>query len=80
MAQEKDRKTGAAPVGHDTTHAQPVRYDVSLLSDEDLYLFNEGSHHRLYEKLGAHCMTAEGYARHLFCRLGAQRQAGISHG
>jgi 1,4-alpha-glucan branching enzyme len=27
---------------------------MSLLSDDDLYLFNEGSHLRLYEKLGAH--------------------------
>jgi 1,4-alpha-glucan branching enzyme len=26
----------------------------SLLTDNDLYLFNEGSHYRLYEKLGAH--------------------------
>lgn len=26
----------------------------SLLSDEDLFLFNEGSHFRLYDKLGAH--------------------------
>ncbi len=27
---------------------------ISLLGDEDLFLFNEGSHLRLYEKLGAH--------------------------
>jgi len=26
----------------------------SLLTDQDLYLFNEGSHYRAYEKLGAH--------------------------
>ncbi len=26
---------------------------TSMLSDEDLYLFNEGTHVRLYEKLGA---------------------------
>ncbi len=32
----------------------PVRYDFSLLSEDDLYLFNEGSHYRLYEKMGAH--------------------------
>ena len=31
-----------------------VNYDVTLLSDDDLYLFNEGSHYRLYEKFGAH--------------------------
>jgi 1,4-alpha-glucan branching enzyme len=34
--------------------------DVSLLSDQDLYLFNEGSHFRLYEKLGAHLVTSDG--------------------
>jgi 1,4-alpha-glucan branching enzyme len=28
--------------------------NVSLLTDNDLYLFNEGSHFRLYDKLGAH--------------------------
>ena len=27
---------------------------TSILSDEDVYLFNEGTHVRLYEKLGAH--------------------------
>ncbi|MFH1597373.1 MAG: 1,4-alpha-glucan branching protein GlgB [Pseudomonadota bacterium] len=39
-----------------------VRYDISLLSEDDLYLFNEGSHFRLYEKLGAHLLEAEGKA------------------
>jgi len=33
---------------------------MSLLTDDDLYLFNEGSHFRLYEKLGAHPMEHEG--------------------
>ncbi len=37
-----------------------VRYDVSLLTDDDLYLFNEGTHCRLYEKLGAYTMVADG--------------------
>jgi len=32
----------------------------SLLSDDDLYLFNEGTHLALYEKLGAHPCTMEG--------------------
>jgi 1,4-alpha-glucan branching enzyme len=32
----------------------------SLLSKDDLYLFNEGSHYRLYEKLGAHPLTHKG--------------------
>jgi 1,4-alpha-glucan branching enzyme len=34
----------------------------SLLTDADLYLFNEGSHNRLYRKLGAHPVTVEGAA------------------
>jgi 1,4-alpha-glucan branching enzyme len=34
-----------------------VQHDVSLLSRDDLYLFNEGTHHRLYDKLGAHPLT-----------------------
>jgi 1,4-alpha-glucan branching enzyme len=30
------------------------RQEMSLLTEDDLYLFNEGSHFRLYEKFGAH--------------------------
>ena len=37
-----------------------LRYDITLLTDNDLYLFNEGSHYRLYGKLGAHPMTIGG--------------------
>lgn len=44
----------------DKMDRQPVRYDISLLSDDDLFLFNEGSHYRLYEKLGAHPVTVDG--------------------
>jgi len=40
--------------------AGDVSYEVTLLSDDDLYLFNEGSHYRLYEKLGAHPASASG--------------------
>ncbi|MFQ5925929.1 MAG: 1,4-alpha-glucan branching protein GlgB [Terriglobia bacterium] len=58
MRAERKRRAGRTP----RVKAQRPRYDVSLLSDDDLYLFNEGSHHRLYEKLGAHCLTAEGEA------------------
>ncbi|CAD7771809.1 1,4-alpha-glucan branching enzyme GlgB [Candidatus Methanoperedenaceae archaeon GB50] len=34
-----------------------VIYDVSLFTDYDIYLFKQGNHFRLYEKLGAHLMT-----------------------
>ncbi len=40
--------------------ATAMQYDVTLLTDDDLYLFNEGSHNRLYEKLGAHLLTVDG--------------------
>jgi 1,4-alpha-glucan branching enzyme len=37
-----------------------IRHDFSLLSDQDYYLFNEGSHYRIHEKLGAHAATVDG--------------------
>src|SRR5579859_2193328 len=33
-----------------------VETGVSRLTDDDLYLFNEGSHYQLYDKLGSHLM------------------------
>jgi 1,4-alpha-glucan branching enzyme len=36
------------------TARHPTLDDVSLLTDHDIYLFKEGRHFRLYEKLGAH--------------------------
>ncbi len=42
--------------------AEPVSYDVSLLTEQDLYLFNEGTHYRLYEKMGAHPLAVGGLA------------------
>jgi 1,4-alpha-glucan branching enzyme len=34
--------------------------ETSLLTPHDLYLFNEGSHHRLYRKMGAHPQVRDG--------------------
>jgi 1,4-alpha-glucan branching enzyme len=42
------------------TKPADVHYDVSLLTGDDIYLFNEGSHFRLYEKLGSHAINKEG--------------------
>jgi 1,4-alpha-glucan branching enzyme len=42
------------------------RNEGSLLTDQDLYLFNEGSHHRLWEKLGAHPVERGGVAGTMF--------------
>src|SRR5579864_8213898 len=37
-----------------------------LLTENDLYLFNEGSHYRIYDKMGAHLITHEGQAGAVF--------------
>jgi len=54
MAEGKGKKK------EQTEEVQTVSYDVTLLCDDDLYLFNEGSHYRLYEKLGAHPTSVGG--------------------
>src|SRR5258706_9783606 len=51
-----DRTTTTAMV------AAPVRYDGSLLGEEDVYLVNEGSHLRLQDKFGAHPGVVDGVA------------------
>jgi 1,4-alpha-glucan branching enzyme len=56
------KKKGQEPKGTSQPQAQPqiVSYDVTRITDDDIYLFNEGNHFRLYEKLGAHPMTVDG--------------------
>jgi 1,4-alpha-glucan branching enzyme len=39
---------------------KPIHYDVTRLSDMDIYLFKEGTHVKLYDKLGSHPMKREG--------------------
>jgi 1,4-alpha-glucan branching enzyme len=39
---------------------------TSLLTEHDIYLFKEGNHFQLYEKLGAHVLTVDGVAGTLF--------------
>ena len=36
-----------------------VTNDVSLITNDDIYLFNEGSHFGLYDKLGSHLLTTK---------------------
>jgi len=56
-----DRKRGAAkrasaaPAG-----ANPVQVHAEPITDDDLHLFNEGSHYHLYRKLGCHVTTLDG--------------------
>jgi 1,4-alpha-glucan branching enzyme len=59
MVQRQGKKSRAV-----VKKTAPVKidYSASLLSDTDLYLFNEGNHHQLYDKLGAHPLIKKGTA------------------
>jgi 1,4-alpha-glucan branching enzyme len=40
--------------------AKPPRHDISRLTDHDIYLFKQGNHFDLHDKLGSSLMTVEG--------------------
>jgi 1,4-alpha-glucan branching enzyme len=50
----------AAQPGNRTVKQQ--QQTAAFFSDYDLYLFGEGNHTRIYDKLGAHLVTADGVA------------------
>src|SRR5437762_9887443 len=61
----KSVQTGAAGCGQASSKSEKcqasLRYSpMSLLTDHDLYLFNEGSHLKLYERLGSHTRVVDG--------------------
>ncbi len=45
---------------------QNIIHGASLLSEFDMYLFKQGNHFRLFEKLGSHVMTVDGAEGTLF--------------
>jgi 1,4-alpha-glucan branching enzyme len=49
--------------------------EVTLLTDDDLHLFNEGTHFRIYEKLGAHPLEAKGEAGCFFAVFAPNAEA-----
>jgi 1,4-alpha-glucan branching enzyme len=54
------KNTGKAAAARPRAEAAKVPAEFSLLTDDDLHLFNEGSHFRAYERLGAHLVRASG--------------------
>ncbi|MDR1451159.1 MAG: 1,4-alpha-glucan branching protein GlgB [Helicobacteraceae bacterium] len=38
---------------------EPIRYDFSLWGEQDSYYFKDGSHYRLFERLGAHIVEID---------------------
>src|SRR5947199_6733972 len=60
----KSVQTGAAGCGQASSKSEKCRVSLgyspmSLLTDHDLYLFNEGSHLKLYERLGSHTRVVD---------------------
>src|SRR5262245_42035824 len=56
-APKSARPPAAPPPRQESPPARPPKEDEApglILGDQDLYLFNEGSHFQLYDKLGAH--------------------------
>ncbi|MGA8762668.1 MAG: hypothetical protein WB562_07375, partial [Candidatus Sulfotelmatobacter sp.] len=49
-----------------TTPAAACSGASSLLTEQDLYLFNEGSNYRIYDKMGAHLISRDGHAGAMF--------------
>lgn len=40
--------------GHERVMRDPYAFESPLITEFDAYLFNEGNHHHIYEKMGAH--------------------------
>lgn len=53
-------KCGNSFISHDPYSFWPV------ITDFDIHLFNQGNHHRIFERLGAHIMTINGIKGTLF--------------
>ena len=58
MTREENRREEVP--SKDKINAQSMGSDISMLTNDDLFLFNEGAHYRLYEKLGAHLIVVDG--------------------
>jgi 1,4-alpha-glucan branching enzyme len=52
---------------------------MPMLTDQDVYLFKQGRHTRLYERLGVHVREIDGRRRREPRRLGTQCQGGFGH-
>ena len=73
MNKPGEPKTTYLPFGSDGPPAADARAAEPWLGPQDLYLFNEGSHLRLYDKLGSHPTTVGRRAGLPLRGLGAER-------
>ena len=56
---------------------ETVKGEVTLFTEQDIYLLKEGSHFKLYDKLGAHPLSVDGVAGTYFA-VWAPNAAGVS--
>ena len=49
-----------------TLRSDKVHYDLGLFGDVDIHLFHEGTHYRLYDRLGAHPASRLGKRGYIF--------------
>ena len=55
-----------------------VQYDESILTDYDIFLFKQGTHYTLYEKMGAHRITAKNGTAGVFFAVWAPNAQSVS--
>ncbi|MDR1979177.1 MAG: 1,4-alpha-glucan branching protein GlgB [Synergistaceae bacterium] len=58
--------------------ANKVRYDESILTDYDIFLFKQGTHYTLYEKMGAHKITSKNGVEGVFFAVWAPNAKSVS--
>ena len=55
-----------------------ARYDESIITDYDIFLFKQGTHYTFYQKMGAHKITAKDGAEGVFFAVWAPNAQGVS--
>lgn len=57
---ERNKTSAVDTIMPDKKQNEAGVYNASLLTDHDIYLFKEGSHFKLYDKLGSHSTVVDG--------------------
>lgn len=57
---ERNKTSAGDTIMPDKKRNETGVYNTSLLTDHDIYLFKEGSHFKLYDKLGSHSTVVNG--------------------
>ena len=58
--------------------AGKARHDESIITDYDIFLFKQGTHYTLYQKMGSHKVTAKDGAEGVFFAVWAPNAQAVS--